>query len=165
MPEFQINGANDPAFRALDYFTRGYVTAMFWTNEEPGTSRDPEDDHTRKWDPETGSSLPGDISFAELAPATLARIVADCKAFQETNAKLLERAYDLSADGKAYDSERAGHDFLLTRDGHGAGFWSREFETDDGTRDNTIGDELTAACKAQFSPFEIYLGDDGKIYA
>ena len=46
------------------------------------------------------------------------------------------------------------HDFWLTRNGHGAGFWDGDYEH---------GDELTEICK-QFKEQTPYAGDDGKIY-
>ena len=53
---------------------------------------------------------------------------------------------------------QAGHDFWLTRNGHGAGFWDRpEIYGKD------IAESLTAACKG-YGTFDIYLGDDGLVY-
>ena len=52
-------------------------------------------------------------------------------------------------------AERAGHDFLLTRNGHGAGFW-------DGDWPEAEGRELTKHAKAQgTAAYEI--DDDGNI--
>ena len=51
--------------------------------------------------------------------------------------------------------EQIGHDFWLTRNGHGAGFWDRDL--------GEVGDQLTAACK-KFPEVDLYVGDDGKIY-
>jgi hypothetical protein len=168
MPEFIMDGKEEPAFRALDEFTQAYIEAMFWTDEEPGTVQKADDDSENQWDPENQNSLPGDVGFYDLAPETLEKIIADCKAFQETNEALLEEAYELAADGLAYTPERAGHDFWLTRNGHGCGFWSRSFE---GHSD--IGDRLTARCgwRARkepgcegFGEVSTYLGDDGRVY-
>ena len=55
------------------------------------------------------------------------------------------------------DYSQIGHDFWLTRNGHGAGFWDRK-ELEGG-----IGDKLTEICK-EFTEKYAYLGDDGKIY-
>lgn len=49
------------------------------------------------------------------------------------------------------DDEQIGHDFWLTRNGHGAGFWSRV--------DGIIGDRLSEACE---KIGEAYLWDDGE---
>lgn len=55
------------------------------------------------------------------------------------------------------DYSQIGHDFWLTRNGHGAGFWDRK-ELEGG-----IGDKLTEICE-EFTEKYPYLGDDGKIY-
>jgi len=46
------------------------------------------------------------------------------------------------------------HDFWLTRNGHGAGFWDNSSES---------GDELTKIAD-KFSEVNLYVGDDGYIY-
>ena len=53
------------------------------------------------------------------------------------------------------DAEQAGHDFLLTRDGHGVGFWDRGL--------GEVGDRLTRAC-GSYGASDAYVGDDGKVY-
>ena len=52
--------------------------------------------------------------------------------------------------------EDAGHDFWLTRNGEGAGFWSRA-----GDREWKYGDSLTKIAK-QFSPAHLLEGNDGR---
>ena len=86
-----------------------------------------------------------------LSPELLASIEADCAAFQEANADDLDEAYD----EHGFTLEQAGHDFWLTRNGHGAGFWDRGL----GER----GDRLTAAAHA-YGTSELYAGDDGRLY-
>ena len=51
--------------------------------------------------------------------------------------------------------EQIGHDFWLTRNGHGAGFWDRDLP---------FGDDLSQLAEA-FGPCELYEGDDGLIYS
>lgn len=137
MPEFQMNGKDAPEFQALDDFTQGYIEAAFFTQSGE------EDD---------GGTI-GDKGFQDLAPETLAAIVEDCRQFQERNAETLAAAY-----AQDYTEEQAGHDFWLTRNGHGAGFWDRGL--------GDIGERLTAACgwRTDFPEVNLYLGDDGKIY-
>lgn len=53
------------------------------------------------------------------------------------------------------DAAQAGHDFWLTRNHHGAGFWDRGL--------GAVGDRLTAASHA-YGPVDLYVGDDGAIY-
>tara|TARA_R100000458_G_C8087084_1_gene119371 strand:- start:85 stop:477 length:393 start_codon:yes stop_codon:yes gene_type:complete len=51
----------------------------------------------------------------------------------------------------------AAHDFILTRNGHGAGFW-------DGGWSEPIATKLTDLCK-KFGEIEVYLSDDGLLEA
>lgn len=138
MPQFHLDtGERDAtiAFRNLDYFTQGYVDAMFFTDAS---------------DPDDGDLA--DATFEDLSPELLAKIIADCQRFQNEQAYRLSQAYCVLW----YSEERAGHDFWLTRNGHGAGFWDRGLDF--------IGNELTDACKA-FSQVDIYRGDDGRVYS
>lgn len=52
------------------------------------------------------------------------------------------------------EDSQIGHDFTLTRNGHGAGFWDRGL--------GDVGDKLTALCKP-FGEVSAYVGDDNKI--
>lgn len=148
MPEFQLDYGGREAylrFRELDAFTRGYIEAMFFTS--------------------TGSADDGDledVTVAELAEETWNRIVADCKAFQEENAKVLafieERAVVLD-----YDLERAGREFWFTRRGHGVGYWCSAYDTVGEFR--AALDRLDAAVRAGWrSECDLYRGDDGRLY-
>lgn len=176
MPEFQMNDSEARDFRALDEFTQGYIEALFFTDEEPGTERavcgrcdrpveavDGKCPHCGNadldvprnlWDPENQSSLPGDVGFLDIAPEALERIENDCAQFRSRHGALLEEAtaYD-------YDMTQAGRDFWYTRNGHGVGFWDRYDEI----RDEHLRDALTDAAKA-FGEVWTTLGDDGKVY-
>jgi len=123
------------AWRDLDSFTQGYVEAMFFTS----TGDDGE------------AFAEG---FADLAPETLARIIADCAKFQEGSAWL--RAVN-AAKGYDFPGEAdAGRDFWFTRNGHGCGFWDGDWPEPHATA-------LTDAARA-FGEVDAYLGDDGKVY-
>jgi hypothetical protein len=84
-----------------------------------------------------------------LAPETEDEIYSDCNRF-------LNAAPDLMPD----EMEQAGHDFWLTRQGHGAGFWDGDWDIGD---DTTRADLLTAAAQAVGECWP-YIGDDGYIY-
>ena len=58
-----------------------------------------------------------------------------------------------------YSDERFGHDFWLTRNRHGAGFWDRKELEADG-----LGERLTDLAHAM-GECELYVGDDGEVYA
>lgn len=139
MPEFILDhGSPEDAktFASLDDFTQGYVEAAFFT--ETGTGDDEDLEHA---------------SFAELAPEALARIIADCAAWQQTNADLLAQAYERGG----YDPASAGRDYWFTRNSHGVGFWDREPLEADG-----LGDKLSNACR--YSSVDLYRGDDERLY-
>lgn len=83
----------------MDDFTRAYVHAAAWTEDpHPGQGEYPEPDH------------------GELSPAFIAQAIVDCGRFQY-----------LAGLYAAENPEQAGHDFWLTRNGHGAGFWDGEW--------------------------------------
>lgn len=58
-----------------------------------------------------------------------------------------------------------GHDFWLTRNHHGAGFWDRYIQgnTIEQMKVEEAGKRLTAIAH-QFPEVDLYIGDDGKIY-
>lgn len=99
----------------MDAFTRGYLECALWTSDP---------------DPGSGEWSASDWwNIDAIDPACIQRAIEDCTAFQNDNAK------DLDATGA--DAERNGHDFWLTRNGHGAGFWDRGY--------GDVGDRLTTA--------------------
>lgn len=83
----------------VDEFTRGYLAAVEWLLDED-VNRD---------------------KIRGFSRDAIARAKGDCKAFQRDNAADLA-AYEEST---GRDMECAGHDFWLTRNHHGAGFWDR----------------------------------------
>ena len=90
-----------------------------------------------------------DVYNLDLADETSDRFQADCKSFWYR-----ARCY---FDAGEIDDKQAGHDFWLTRNGHGAGFW-------DGDVKEPYGEMLTKIANS-YGPFELYTGDDGTVYA
>jgi hypothetical protein len=82
---------------------------------------------------------------ADIATECLNEMREDVNAFANDNV----------ADLAGIDAGQAGHDFWLTRNGHGAGFWDR------GLGDK--GDRLTDACRP-YGSVDLYVGDDGLVY-
>lgn len=127
----------------LDAFTQGYIEALFFTADlcisDQGRNEEP-------------------CGFADLAPETLARIIADCSSFYAANrATLIAHSGDDPAGEPNEETQQAaGRDFWYTRNGHGVGFW-------DGDWLEPYASQLDAAAKA-FSNIDAYLGDDGKVY-
>lgn len=119
----------------LNSFARHYVEALFFTNAGP-------DDE-----------IPSDAEFHELA---LERIAVDCAKFEEQMGETIDAASCQRGSGEYNQREQAAHDFWMTRNGHGVGFW-------DGDWSEPEAGILTQAAKA-FGEVWPYLGDDGLIY-
>lgn len=89
---------------------------------------------------------------AELLPSAAQQIGLDCLLFARVAWPLLT-APDAET-GNSWTASQAGHDFWLTRNGHGAGFWDRE--------GLPFGEELTALC-AVFGEQHPYMARPGKV--
>ncbi len=116
----------------IDEFTSAYVECALWSSAD-----------------ENGEKMEEHDVSEELSSV----FEADCKDFQTANVALLNEAY--SHPDVDYDASRAGHDFWLTRNRHGTGFWDRGL--------GDVGDRLTAAAHPH-GDCALYKGDDGKIY-
>ena len=63
---------------------------------------------------------------------------------------------DLTAYLETFGYDQLGHDFWLTRNGHGAGFWDRGL--------GDLGERLSEAARV-YGPVDLYVGDDGEVYS
>lgn len=115
----------------LDTFTRAYIECALWSSMDNAD--------------QGGEPLDANYSVSDIAPEALAEIVSDCAAFQRDESESLT----------ALDSAQSGHDFWLTRNHHGAGFWDRGL--------GDLGRKLTDAAHA-WGSCDIYVGDDGKLH-
>ena len=82
----------------------------------------------------------------DIDPDTLETMRADVIDFLENNREILEES-GLSDDA-------IGHDFWLTRNRHGTGFWDRGL--------GEIGQKLTQACRP-YGGVYLYISDNGKV--
>jgi hypothetical protein len=117
----------------MDAFTAAHIEAALWSSMDNANDQG-------------GDPLDANYGLDDLAPETLASIQEDCEAFQRDHAE------DIGGD-----LERAGHDFWLTRCGHGAGYW-------DGDWPDEVGNRLTDAAHV-YGSVDLYVGEDGLIYA
>lgn len=117
----------------LDAFTRAYLECALWSSTD-----------------DDGTPLDDSCGPDAIAPDALARMVEDCRRFRESHR-------DLYADG--WSDEQAGHDFWLTRNGHGAGFWDRY----DDCPQAEAGERLSDAAR-HWGTCNLYRGDDGLLY-
>lgn len=130
----------------LDDFTRGYIECALWA-ETCWYEENQSDDR---------SFQDHGYDYTDLAPETLAAMIEECADFQHDNAADLEEYAERKGDPPEYSALAcAGHDFWLTRNGHGCGFWDRGM--------GELGDRLTRAAKV-YGSRDLYLGDDGLIY-
>ena len=112
----------------MDSFTRAYFEAALWASSDES-------------DDQGGEPLDKNYDISDFDPATRDKMIADCADFQERFADpLLE---------SGLDDEKAGHDFWLSRNGHGSGFFDEEVPR---------RDELQDAAES-YGEFYLYVGD------
>ncbi len=122
--------------RDLDAWTLQYIDTALWSST----------DESRE---DGGDPMDANYSLTDFAPETLAAMVADCDRFRARAGERLD---------EHADDTMAAHDFWLTRNGHGAGFWDGDWPVN--------GDALTAMVGwgTAFGEVSLYIGDDGLIY-
>lgn len=126
----------------------GYAECAVWvgTDWDHCASPDDHDGPCSRECVEHGNPAPLDERYGteNITVTALDSIRADCQAFATDNAvDLLE-----------WDAGQAGHDFCLTRNGHGTGFWDRG--------KGAPGERLTEACRP-YGESDLY-PDDGRLY-
>ena len=122
LPRTRIRGGFD-----FVEFVRGYLECFEWLLPDPAEDSESgiDRDKIRGWSRDA-----------------LRSIYADCRDFCRANAAdLAEYVARREAEGlRGYSGAAcAGHDFYLTREGHGAGFWDRGL--------GELGDRLSKASK------------------
>lgn len=135
---------NQPEY--IDTFIEAYVEAALWseTDKRDGVNED--------------VALDQNFGPEDVAAASMVQVRETCTDFVKANWSDLQAAEtlgDYAARGEWTGAERAGHDFLLTRNHHGAGFWDRGL--------GDVGDRLTEACRP-YGEVYWYVGDDGTVY-
>jgi hypothetical protein len=118
----------------LDGFTLAYIECALWSSTD-----------------DDGQPMDDAYDASDLHPDALAQMVEDCKSFQETESEDL-------ASGTAR-AEQQGHDFWLTRNRHGAGFWDRSPDM----YPNGAAERLTE-CAHAYGAADLYIGDDGQVH-
>ena len=120
----------------LDPFIRQYIETALWSSHDES-------------DKSGDESMDTNYGIEDVAQETLQKMADDCRSFQEENAKYL----------RDYPDEQAGHDFWLTRNGHGAGFWDR------GERYVPLDIEQKLTDSAHtYGEVDLYVGYDGLIH-
>lgn len=93
---------------SVDQFTNGYLECLLWAS--PGL--------------DSGAELDSKYKLTNLTHESLDRIVAECKAWYKENEKLLVAATN---EIPHRDFSHHGHDFYLSRNHHGTGFFDRGY--------------------------------------
>jgi len=119
---------------SFDRFFDSYLTTALWSSNDES-------------DESGGEPFDANYSVSDFAP--------------ETKEHLRDEAQDFYDKYNAHwkDDGLAGHDFWLTRNGHGAGFWDKEDKY--GEADAAL---LTKASK-KYGEENLYLDDEGQIRA
>jgi hypothetical protein len=130
------------------HFFRSYVDTALWSSVS---------DHDSE-----GPVITDEHDIHDVFCFTLETMLQDCARFYDANKEHihcdgapLSREFEGSI--AAREAAMAGHDFWLTRCGHGAGFW-------DGDWPEPAATALDTASK-EFGNIDLYVGDDGQIYA
>ena len=111
----------------LEEFIQGYIDCALWCSVD-----------------DNGTLVEDTYTANDLEPGTKAQMIEDCMAFWNTYKDRID------------DASQAGHDFWLTRNGHGAGFW-------DGNYPEEIGEILTQASH-EYGKFDLYIDDNGSVF-
>lgn len=118
----------------MDEFTEAYLRAALWSS-------------TDETNPESGGDpLDNNYSIDDIDAETLVEMALDCHEFQSSikHISFLRRVcrfvspwvtgghiddVNVNVESPEYSCHaRAGHDFWLTRNGHGAGFWDGDWK-------------------------------------
>lgn len=90
---------------------------------------------------------------SDFSPELERTIFKDCLKFWET----IDPSELHCSRSEYTNAEQAGHDFWLTRNGHGAGFWDGDWPEPQAT--------VLTDLSTSFGPCELYAGDEGKVYS
>ena len=133
-----------PTEDQISSFIDAYITTALWSSTDESLVAPLEDNY----EPE------------DLAVSTRLSMEDDCRQFIACNISDLQDAITTGSillfEPDNFDFwGRAGHDFWLTRNGHGAGFWDGDWPEPQATH-------LTIACEA-WPTIELYVDDEGKV--
>jgi len=125
---FSKNAASKKAAQ-MDSFVQQYLETALWSSTD-----------------DNEEPLDKNYSISDVAEEAVQKAIEDCNAFREAAGEIISE----------YDETQVAHDFWLTRNRHGAGFWDGDYEESDGENLTKIAHE--------FGEVDPYVGDDGKIY-
>ena len=118
---------NENSQNSLDQFVKGYISCALATSDTSYTYNHGE--RKKSWDPDydedapsgeeehEGEQMSKHYDADDIDPETLQEMIRDCKDFHNK--------YREFYDAAGWHDSLAGHDFWLTRNRHGSGFWDR----------------------------------------
>ena len=124
-------------------FVHAYLVTALWA----------ETDESR---PDGGDPLDDNYTVDDIAEESQKLANEQCDRFWAIHGKDILTADGVPCGPDFDEVGRAGHDFWLTRNGHGCGFW-------DGDWPKELGERMTETSKL-FGEANCYVGDDGKVY-
>jgi len=122
----------------LETFLNGYIGTALWSSTD-----------------DEGNPLDDVFDESMVDPETKKQMLKDCSEFMRKAKNELEQADEGDI------SSWAGHNFWLSRNGHGSGFW----DVDDYKNKEKVnlGMKLDKIAKT-FGSYDLYVGDDGYIH-
>lgn len=121
---------------SLQDFTNAYIEAMLWSTLD-----------------DNYEFLDMDYNIDSFDSDSVNKIIKDCSKFYKNN-----KHYFIYNNSKEYgysNDEMAGHDFFLTRMGHGTGFWDNEY---------LEHKSLLTEKSKEFKAYDDIFVQDGKIF-
>lgn len=122
----------------IDEFAQAYAMAALWSSVG-----------------DDGELLDDCHGVDDIAPECMAAMRKSCADFIGSNKADMQAYCERMKSEEWTGMQRAGHDFWLTRCGHGTGFWDHGL--------GELGERLSDAASV-YGNVELYVGDDGLIY-
>lgn len=122
----------------LDLFVNHFIHCLLWSETDSNTD----------------TPLDQDYNEADVSAESRTLITRDCSMFLHLADTLIRQSIGIGDYIGVNVWEYSAHDFCLTRNGHGAGFWDRNL--------GELGKQLTAISK-QFVEMAAFVNDQGEI--
>lgn len=110
----------------FEEFFNGYIDCAIWSSTN-----------------ENGEPLDNEYDSSDISEETFNKMREECQKFFNDHGKTMNAIGTFG---------QHGHDFWLSRNGHGTGFWDRGYGEE--------GDNLHKAAQMDFGPVDLYVGDD-----
>ena len=138
MPKLKSSVPRDVVDRVYkDAFLFAYFEAALWSSSDESNEQG-------------GDPMDENYGLEDFDRETLKNMMAEARMWRRSVEPILE-------DLEGFEESQVGHDFWLTRNRHGAGFWDGDWPEPEAT-------QLDEASK-KAGEINLYVGDDGLIYS